>query len=191
MIYSPRFTAILDANVLFPAPLRDYLLSLAELNLYKPKWTEEIQEEWIKSLLVKRKDISRNSLESTKNAMNLAFPDSNITNYKSLIKSLSLPDKKDRHVLAAAIKSKADVIVTFNIKDFPVDYLKSYDIEVQHPDDFVFHNIHLNQSEAYQALKNQIMRLKNPPISITEVLIALNNCGISKSVTQLKKLVNR
>ena len=123
MIYSPRFTAILDANVVFPAPLRDYLLSLAELNLYKPKWTEEIQEEWIKSLLVKRKDISRNSLESTKNAMNLAFPDSNITNYKSLIKSLTLPDKKDRHVLAAAIKSKADVIVTFNIKDFPVDYL--------------------------------------------------------------------
>jgi predicted nucleic acid-binding protein len=189
MIYSPRFTAILDANVLFPAPLRDYLLSLAELNLYKPKWTDEIQEEWIKSLLVKRKDISRKSLESTKNAMNLAFPDSNITNYKSLIKSLTLPDEKDRHVLAAAVKSKADVIVTFNIKDFPTDYLKTYEIEVQHPDDFIYHTIHLNKKESYQAIKNQVMRLKNPPKSMDDVLDALKNCGLPKCVGLLRKMI--
>lgn len=160
MTYSPRFMALLDANVLFPAPLRDYLLSLAEMNLYKPKWTDEIQDEWIESLLIKRKDISRKSLESAKKAMNAAFPDSNITNYKSLIKSLTLPEKKDRHVLAAAIKSKADVIVTFNIKDFPVEYLKTFDIEVQHPDEFVFHTINLNKSESFHAIKNQVMRLK-------------------------------
>ena len=124
MLHSSKFTAILDANVLYPAPIRDLLLHLANVELYIPKWTEIIQEEWISNLLLKRTDLKRESLEKTKEAMNAAFPDSNITNFQEIIDSLSLPDKDDRHIVAAAIRSKADVIVTFNIKDFPKGYLK-------------------------------------------------------------------
>jgi hypothetical protein len=76
------------------------------------------------------------------------------------------------------------------MKDFPAEYLKTFDIEVQHPDDFVFHTIHLNKLESFQAIKNQVMRLKNPPISMDDVLMALINCGIPNSVYQLKKLVS-
>lgn len=54
MIFSSKLTAILDANVLYPAPLRDFLLQLANVELYKPKWTEEIQEEWVGNLLRKK-----------------------------------------------------------------------------------------------------------------------------------------
>jgi hypothetical protein len=65
MIYSPRFTAILDACVLYPAPIRDILLNLADLEIYAPKWSEIIQEEWIKNLLENRPDLSKRKLQRT------------------------------------------------------------------------------------------------------------------------------
>jgi PIN domain len=113
MIHSSRFIAVLDANVLYPAPLRDYLLHLASLELYKPTWTKDIQEEWIRNLLINRPDLKRENLEITQDAMNSAFPDANIINYEELISSLSLPDDKDRHILAAAIRGNADVRICY------------------------------------------------------------------------------
>jgi predicted nucleic acid-binding protein len=187
MIHSPRFAAILDANVLYPASLRDFLLCLAEIELYKPKWTDEIQEEWIRNVLLARADLDRAKLERTKEEMNSAFPDSNITNYVELIDNLNLPDDNDKHILAAAIRGNTDVIVTFNLKDFPLDYLKRYDIEVQHPDEFILNLISLDKSKSLQALKNQVKRLKNPPQSKDQVLRTLARCGLYNSVLELKK----
>lgn len=97
--------------------------------------------------------------------MNIAFPDSNILKYKSKIRSLTLPDPKDRHVLAAAIKSW----IRFNIKNFPNSYIKSFGLKVLHPDELILKIIDENNSASYQALKNQVMRLRNPPLSIVEV----------------------
>jgi|SRR5450432_1876992 len=185
MIHSSRFIAVLDANVLYPAPLRDYLLHLASLELYKPTWTKDIQEEWIRNLLINRSDLKRENLEITQDAMNSAFPDANITNYEELISSLSLPDDKDRHILAAAIRGNADVIVTFNLKDFPPDYLKLYDIEVQDPDEFVSNIINLDKLKAENALQNQIRSLRNPPKTRDEVLQTLKKCGLTNSVSML------
>ncbi len=87
---------ILDANVLYPAPLRDFLLRLAATNLYKPKWTDEIQQEWISNLLINRPALSESKLRKTVKAMNTAFPDASVKGYRSLIKDLTLPDKDDR-----------------------------------------------------------------------------------------------
>src|SRR5579871_5596179 len=141
MIYASSFAALLDANVLYPAPLRDFLLRLAGADFYQPKWTDQIQEEWIRNLLINRTDLTRENLERTKAAMNTAFPNANVTGYEAIIDSLVLPDPDDRHVVAAAIKCQADVLVTLNLKDFPVDVLASYELEVQHPDDFISHMI--------------------------------------------------
>ena len=187
MIHSSRIYAVLDANVLYPAPLRDYLLQLANLELYNPKWTKEIQEEWIRNLLIKRQDLKRENLIKTQKAMDSAFPDSNITGYEAITRSLALPDPKDRHILAAAIRTNADVIVTFNLKDFPPDYIKSYNIEVQHPDSFITGLISLNKEKSYQAFKNQVSNLKNPPRTIKEVMETLENCGLRKSLLEFKK----
>jgi len=63
--------------------------------------------------------------------------DALVTGYEELIDGLHLPDPDDRHVLAAAIRGRADVIVTCNLKDFPAGALKSYGIEAQHPDEFL------------------------------------------------------
>lgn len=189
MNYFPGFKALLDANVLYPAPLRDFLLRLAELELFKPKWTSDIQEEWIRNILLKRTDLKRAQLERTKDMMNAAFPDSNIIKYEKLIKKLHLPDDNDRHVLAAAIKEKAHGIITFNLKDFPADYLKLFHIEALHPDDFIINLINYDKTKSLQSLNNQVKSLKNPPQSIDEVLQTLSNCGLKNSVLKLKNSI--
>jgi len=188
MIHSSRFTALLDANVLYPAPLRDFLLRLVEVELYTPKWTNEIQEEWVRNVLLNRPDLIKERLERTVQAMNSAFPDSNIINYEDLITGLSLPDENDRHVLAAAIRGKVDVIITFNLDDFPSDYLKKFDIEPQHPDVFISNIISLDKVKLFQALTNQVNSLKSPPRTEDEVLESLKKCGLSKCIKHLRDI---
>jgi predicted nucleic acid-binding protein len=179
--------AILDANVLYPAPLRDFLLQLANLELYLPKWTDQIQNEWIRNLLLNRSDLQRTSLEKTRDAMNAAFPDSNVFNYEEKISSLNLPDSNDRHVLAAAISINADVIVTFNLKDFPPVYLSSYGIKAQHPDEFIDELISFDKQKCLRALYNQVQSLKNPPKSQEDILNTLVRCGLKNTVRKLMK----
>jgi predicted nucleic acid-binding protein len=188
MIHSGRFTALLDANVLYPAPVRDYLLHLASLNLYKPKWSSAIQEEWIRNLLINRPDLTKEALEKTKAVMDSAFPDANVEKYEDLISAIALPDEDDRHVLAAAIRGKTDVIVTSNLKDFPAATISTYDIEVQNPDEFISNLINLDRKKCLKALENQVKSLKNPPKTREEVLETLTNCGLVKSVDLLKDI---
>lgn len=134
MIHSPKFKVVLDACVLYPAPIRDILLSLAAEGLFKAKWSDIIQDEWSRNLLKNRKDLKKAQLNQTINAMNLAFPDANVESFKDLIPSINIPDKDDRHVVACAIRCNADLIVTFNVKDFPKKELSKYDIEIQKPE---------------------------------------------------------
>lgn len=184
MIHSGRFTALLNANVLYPAPIRDYLLHVANLDLYKPKWSSQIQEEWIRNLLVNRPDLSKEALERTR----AAFLDANVRNYEGLISAISLPDEDDRHVAAATIRGKADVIITSNVKDFPESILSNYDIGVQSPDEFISNLINLNRKKCLKALENQIKSLNHPPKTREEVLKTLANFDLIKSVDLLKNI---
>jgi predicted nucleic acid-binding protein len=109
---------VLDACVLYPAPLRDLLLSLATAGLYRAKWSQQIHDEWTRSLRENRPDLDPDRLQNTCTRMNLAVTDSLVTGYEDLIDSLQLPDPDDRHVLAVAIRSDADAIITFNQRDF-------------------------------------------------------------------------
>jgi len=117
MIYSVRFKVVLDTNVIYPIIIRDLLLWFAHYELFTPKWSEHIFDEW-KSVML-RKGVDENAANSRIENMHLAFPDGLVKNYQSLIKTLNIPDPKDSHVLAAAIKTNASIIVTNNLKDFP------------------------------------------------------------------------
>ena len=189
MIHSPRFTVVLDACVLYPAPTRDLLLNLAQQGLFKPRWSDEIQNEWIEGLLKKRPDLSRLNLIRTKEAMNSAFPDANIEHYTPLVQSVDLPDPDDRHVLAAAIRSNADLIVTFNMDDFPGGSLEKYDVEVQHPDEFILSMLDLNVEQTKRAFLNQVERLKNPSMTIDQALENLRACGVPRAADKLEELL--
>lgn len=186
MIYSSNFIAILDACVLYPAPVRDLLLSLADNGLFKPKWSAEIQDEWSRNLLLNRTDLNKGQLQLTIEAMNAAFPDSNVDKFDSLIPAISLPDPDDRHVVAAAIRSKADVIVTYNLKHFPKSIEEEYNIEIQHPDVFLANVYDLHPEKAKDAFRKMVRRLKNPPKSYSEVLDTLSKSDLSRIIDKLK-----
>ena len=83
-----------------------------------------------------RKGVSEAEAEKRVGKANLAFPDALVQNYEGLINHLDLPDEEDRHVLAAAIKTNANIIVTNNIKDFPKDYLQSFSLRAITADNF-------------------------------------------------------
>src|SRR5687768_9157568 len=109
MIHSVRFTAVLDTNVIYPVISRDLLFWFAHYDLYTPKWSTHIFDEWRN--VIERKGISQEEANKRVQKANLAFPDALVQNYEGLIDNLELPDEKDRHILAAAIKVNANIIV--------------------------------------------------------------------------------
>jgi hypothetical protein len=181
-----NYTALLDANVLYPAPLRDLLLELAFVDLYRAKWTADIHREWINSLLENEPHRSRLFLERTRNMMDTNTRDCLVTGYEYLIASLTLPDPNDRHVLAAAIVGRCDVIVTINLKDFPNEVLASYGIEAQHPDEFLSNHLNLAPGIFCSSVQNIRRRLKSPPYSVDQYLENLRQQGLVATVAELK-----
>jgi len=162
------FTALYDACVLYPAPLRDLLMHLAMTDLFRARWTDQIHDEWIRSVLANRPDLKRDQLERTRRLMNSHVLDCLVTGYENLIDGLALPDPNDRHVLAAAIHAGADVIVTFNLDDFPKRILDPLGIEPQHPDIFVARLLDLDGPAVCAAARRQRQSLRNPPKTIDE-----------------------
>jgi predicted nucleic acid-binding protein len=94
-------------------------MEIALTDLYRAKWSHRVHEEWIVAVLRNRADLTREQLERTRDLMNAHVRDALVTDFEPLIETLSLPDPDDRHVLAAAIKGHADMILTTNLKDSP------------------------------------------------------------------------
>lgn len=181
----PRYTALLDACVLYPAVTRDALMSLHVAGFYAAKWTAMIEQEWRRNLLLNRADLTEQQLDNTCQQMHRVVRDWRVFNYESLIEALELPDVDDRHVLAAAIRGHADCIVTFNLQDFPVDYLATFDIEVIHPDDFCFLQLELHEVNALKAFKAMRMRLRNPPMTPEAFVANLGQVGLARTADRL------
>ena len=110
--------AFFDANVLYPAELRNFLMHLALTGIFRAQSSYNVREEWISNLLKNRPDLTRQKLERTRQLMDRAALDALVVGYEKLIPKLTLPDENDRHVLAAAIRSEARSIVTMNLKGF-------------------------------------------------------------------------
>lgn len=180
-------TAIYDANILYPAPLRDLFIRLAQTGLVRAQWTEAIHDEWVRNVLKDNSKISPERLARTRTLMNEAVRDCLVTGYEDLIESLTLPDPDDRHVLAAAIRAGADVIVTYNLKDFPPETLARVDIEALHPDDFLVGLLDLAPGVVCAAVKRQRESLRNPPKTVEELLTILESQGLTQAVARLRQ----
>ncbi|MFC9688308.1 PIN domain-containing protein [Kribbella sp. NPDC056951] len=168
------FIVLYDANVLYPNTLRDLLIRVAQAGLVQAKWTDRILDETFRNLKANRRDLDPTHLDRTRALMNDAIEDVLVTGYEPLINALDLPAVSDRHVLAAAIKSNAQVIVTQNLKDFPEKYLEPWSIEAQNADDFVLGLIDLNRQKVYA----QVQRIadtwsRHRPSTVDDVLVSL------------------
>ena len=187
MIHSVRFTAVLDTNVVYPVIIRDLLLWFAYYELYTPKWSRHIFDEWKRVMI--EKGVTAEEADKRIEKANSAFPDALVHNYEGLIKHLELPDADDCHVLAVAIKTNANLIVTNNIKDFPEPYLQSYGLSAKTADDFLTDIIDLNQDKAVAAFKEMVMHKKNPKLDEFEVLNQIRNAGLPDTANYLHALL--
>jgi predicted nucleic acid-binding protein len=181
------FTAIFDACVLYPAPLRDLLMYLTGSDLFQARWTDEIHEEWMRSLLEKRPELSRENLGRTRFQMDAYVDDCLVTGYESLIDTLQLPDMNDRHVLAAAIKAKASFIVTFNIRDFPSNVLEPFQIQAITPDEFVIRLFEEDYHEVLKLIKRQRENMTRPSLAVEQYLALLDQQRLPQTVAFLRE----
>jgi predicted nucleic acid-binding protein len=180
------FDATYDACVLHPAGLRDLLIRLANTGVFRAHWSDDILDEMVRSILRRRPDLTEAQLARTRQLMCDAVPDCLTTGYDDLIEGLHLPDPADRHVLAAAIRSGSQVIVTENIRDFPAHVLQTYNIEAQTPDAFLLHVVDLSPRAVFGAVQAQASALRNPPVTIDELLDHLAQSGLPRSIAALR-----
>lgn len=186
----PRLTIIVDANILFSAPLRDFFMHLGIADAVRLCWSAKIEEEWVRNLIEKRPDLESSRHYRTARQMNEAIPDALIADFEGLESTLKLPDSSDRHVLAAAIKANADAIITKNLRDFPNSILAEYGIKALHPDEFVHELLQLESMPVLVAIRALQVSLKNPPKTMFEVLHTLEEQGLQRSVTLLKEFLD-
>lgn len=176
-----KYIVLYDACALYPSVLRDVLIELAmpHYGLFQAKWTERIESEWLNNLIKNRSDLDPEKLRRVAGLMRNAVPDCMVTNYEKLEAGLVLPDPDDRHVLAAAIRCKAQAIITSNLKDFPAEVLKEFDIEAIHPDVFLINQFDLSDAKVLDAIKNIRSRMINPPCTAIEYLERLAVNGLT------------
>lgn len=187
MIHSVRFTCVLDTNVIYPLWIRDLLLWFAYHDLYTPKWSKHIFDEWVEVMV--RKGISQEEADRRIEMVNKAFPDAQVVNYEKLITTLELPDVKDNHVLAAAIKTNAGIIVTNNIKHFPDHYLAGFGLTAKSADDFFTDIIDLNHHASIKAFRDLVLNKKKPPYNEFDVLEIFRKNGLKETANYLHALL--
>lgn len=177
---------VCDANVLYSIVMTDLILSLGVAELARPRWTEQIHEEWTRTLLANRPHLDPAKVARRRQQMDEALDDCVIEGYEARIAQLRLPDPDDRHVLAAAIHARAQVILTYNQRDFPLQVLAPYGIRAQHPDDFLMTVMKRFSPEVKETLEGIRARKTRPPLSAAELLQKLANQQLPKFVAALR-----
>ena len=181
-----RRTVVYDANVLYSSPLRSLLLYLAVRDFFNARWSDDIHEEWMRSVKKNRPDIEPEKLDRVRDLMDAHVRDCLVSDYRELIDTLELPDPDDRHVLAAAIVAKADYIVTFNLRDFPPGNLRRYGIEALHPDKFVMLLFEMSASKVCAAAREHHLSHRNPALSAEDYLLQLERQELPHTVAALR-----
>ncbi len=162
------FVVVLDACVLVSASLRDTLLRCAHANLYRMQWTEDILEE-VRRTLISDIHVPEEKAQRLIDIMRSQFPEAMVTRHRMIIDTMP-NDPKDRHVLAAAVASQAQAIVTQNLQHFAVEFLEPLSIEAQSPDDFLTNLFHLYPEHISRIIREQAEDLQHPPISTSELI---------------------
>ncbi len=179
------FVALLDANVLYPVWLRDAFLSVAETEVFQVRWSEQILREAARNIKSNRPDLDPTVIDRSFDDVRQSFDDAMVTGYQALVPVMS-NHPKDRHVLAAAIVGRADVIVTENLAHFPDRALNPYGIDAQHPDEFLCNQWDLDEEAVAEAIERWRGGLSRPPLAVEQLLEKLGRhaptfCQLARS----------
>jgi len=186
MIQSDLITAVLDTNVILPIEIRDLLFWFAYDDLYIPKWSKHIFDEW--KDVMGRRGVQATEIRKRIGWANMAFPNAMVLSYEPIIKTLKLPDENDCHVLAAAIKTNANIIVTNNLKDFPNDYLDSLGLVAKSSDHFLSDIIGKYPAVAIDSFSKLVENRKNPNLNKHQVIDNFRRNGLTKTSDSLAAL---
>lgn len=178
--------AIYDANVLYGNLIRDLLIRVARSHLVQAKWTDQILDETFQNLRANRPDIPVERLDHLRKLILASVKDCLVDNFEPLIGGVSLPDADDRHVLAAAIKAGARVIVTWNTSDFPDDTLRIWDLQAQTPDDFLVDLIGIDDRRVWTCVQQIADSHRNPPETVADILDGLERVGLVRTAATLR-----
>ena len=194
-MFANRFTVLLDANVLAPDLTRNMLLSLAEAEFFRPRWSALIMDESERAIAKMRQKKGKPDPEGDASrarlAMERAFEDAIVTGFDPIEAGLSsLPDPGDAHVIAAAIETSASIIVTENLKDFPARILAPHGIEAKSANDFLADTIDLKPEKAAQALAAMRARFQNPTITAEGLLLQMEARGLGDAADLLRDHIN-
>lgn len=170
------WTALLDANVLYSITLTDALLEVADTGLYRPTWSARIVDEAARNLKHRTQAKSHFAVDRRFSAMERVFPDAGVLDYESL-ESAMCCHEGDRHVMAAAVRARADVIVTDNLRHFPVECLGRFDLDAQSADEFLVHNYHVRSDLVFARLSAKVASYTNPSMSVADFARRLDAAG--------------
>lgn len=173
MAYEPP-VAVLDACVLYPFHLRNLLVQCAVDRLIEARWTDEIHEEWMRNLAAANPDVTLSRLQRTRELMESVLPAASVTGYQRHIASVTLPDPKDRHVVAAAIEAGAFSIVTWNLRHFPARALAQHGLVKHTPDQLLMDLYDTNRAITIAAAANARRNLTKSGMGAAEFIDALS-----------------
>ena len=171
------FPAFFDTNVLYGALLNDFVLELADRGLFRPLWSEDVLFELANNLVKGGEDPAL--VEKRVGTMRRYFGDAMVTGYSDLVSRMT-NHEKDRHVLAAAVRGGAELLVTFNTKDFPSASVDPFDLEVVHPDDFLLDQLDLYHAPTLRALVELVEGYDSPAMTVDDFLLALTRAGVPR-----------
>lgn len=177
--------AVLDANVFYSMWVTDPLLSFADADLYEPVWSDRIMDEVRRHLPTIWSRATREGVDRYLSTLSRVFPNASVAGWKPLENAVELPDPDDRHVVAAAVKAHADVIVTSNLKDFPAKRLERFGLRAMSPDDFLTLLFDDDPDEAMKSMQSLVDSKRHPPCTMEEEIEHLRMLGLTKFAERL------
>lgn len=178
-----HFPVFLDTNVLFPASLVDTTLRLAEVEIIRPHWSAHVMDELERNLA---NHIGPANARRRRETMEAAFPEAMVTGYEEIVDRMR-NDPKDRHVVAAALHSDCELIVTFNLKDFPDEALTPHNLHAVHPDDFLLDQLDLYPHAVRQSLVRQAAATARPSLTLLQLIEQFEKVGLRGFPAELRR----
>lgn len=173
-----RYSAFLDACVLVPIALADTLLRLAEAGLYRPLWSDRVLDEVVDAIEAIHPQLASGPARSRADAMQASFEDACVRDWEDLVAGISLPDPDDRHLVAAALQGRADMIVTANVRDFPTEAWSRWASRSSTPTNFLLNQLDLEPDLTIATLRRQATATRRPAITTKALLDHLAKCGV-------------